>query len=358
MGIEKIDSNFATAQITAEGEKVLYTLPCAPFDLYGVFFDEKNHRFVRMDLDVAQNVSDKVCHLSKHTSGGRVRFSTDSTFFGVTVTYDAFNRMSHMPLLGSSGMTLLEEKENGEVRLIHSVQPSYRKETGYTSSVKLRGGKMRNYILYFPLYNFISSLQIELDAGAQIAGGRKYKDELPILYYGSSITQGGCASRPDNCYQALISKWNNVDYINLGFSGNGKGEQAMAEYLGQTPCSLFVMDYDHNAPNAEHLEKTHFPFYEIFRKLQPDTPILMISMPDCDRIPEQAKEREAIIRKSYRKAKAHGDTNVYFLSGKTLFGKEDRVNCTVDRVHPNDLGFYRMAKKIYQKMKQIDKKFQ
>ncbi len=358
MGIEKIDSNFATAQITAEGEKVLYTLPCAPFDLYGVFFDEKNQRFVRMDLDVAQNVSDKVCHLSKHTSGGRVRFSTDSTFFGVTVTYDAFNRMSHMPLLGSSGMTLLEEKENGEVRLIHSVQPSYRKETGYTSSAKLRGGKMRNYILYFPLYNFISSLQIELDAGAQIAGGRKYKDELPILYYGSSITQGGCASRPDNCYQALISKWNNVDYINLGFSGNGKGEQAMAEYLGQTPCSLFVMDYDHNAPNAEHLEKTHFPFYETFRKLQPDTPILMISMPDCDRIPEQAKEREAIIRKSYRKAKAHGDTNVYFLSGKTLFGKEDRVNCTVDRVHPNDLGFYRMAKKIYQKMKQIDKKFQ
>ena len=132
----------------------------------------------------------------------------------------------------------------------------------------------------------------------------------------------------------------------------------MAEYLGKIPCSLFVMDYDHNAPNAEHLEKTHFPFYETFRKLQPDTPILMISMPDCDRIPEQAKEREAIIRKSYRKAKAHGDTNVYFLSGKTLFGKEDRVNCTVDRVHPNDLGFYRMAKKIYAKMKQIDPNFE
>lgn len=358
MGIEKIDSNFAEKKVTAEGELLRYRIPSDCFDLYGIWFDEKQDRFVRMDLDVAQSVSDKVCHLAKHTSGGRIRFSTDSAYFGVEVTYESFTRFSHMPLLGSCGMTLLEERDNGELRLIHSVQPSFRKETGYASTAKLRGGKMRNYILYLPLYNEINSLYIELDATAKVTGGKKYKDELPILYYGSSITQGGCASRPDNCYQALISKWNNIDYINLGFSGNGRGEQVIAEYLGKIPCSLFVMDYDHNAPNAEHLERTHFPFYETFRKLQPDTPILMVSMPDCDRIPEQAKERDAIIRKSYREAKALGDNNVYFLSGKTLFGKDDRVNCTVDRVHPNDLGFYRMAKKIYGKMKQIDKKFQ
>lgn len=358
MGIEKIDSNFAEKKVTADGELLRYRLPCSDFDLYGIWFDEKNNRFVRMDLDVASSVSQKLCSLSKHTSGGRVRFSTDSSYFGVEVTYDEFARMSHMPLLGSSGMTLLEEFDNGEVRLIHSVQPSYRKETGYTSSVKLPGDRMRNYILYLPLYNGIGSLHIELDATAKVTGGKKYKDVLPILYYGSSITQGGCASRPDNCYQALISKWNNVDYINLGFSGNGKGEQVVAEYLGKIPCSLFVMDYDHNAPKPEHLEKTHFAFYETFRALQPDTPILMISMPDYDRMPEQAREREAIIRKSYRKAKAQGDENVYFLAGRTLFGREDRVNCTVDRVHPNDLGFYRMAKKIYAKMKQIDPQFE
>ena len=358
MGIEKIDSNFAATQIAADGEKALYTLPCAPFDLYGVSFDEKNGRFVRMDLDVAERISTKVSHLAKHTSGGRVRFSTDSTFFGVTVTYDNFNRMSHMTLVASSGMLLLEELDDGGLRFVHGVKPSYRNEDGYTSSAKLSGGKMRNYILYFPLYNFVNSIQIELDASAKVAGGKKYREELPILYYGSSITQGGCASRPDTCYQAHISRWNNIDYINLGFSGNGRGEPAMAEYLGKIPCSLFVMDYDHNAPNVEHLKKTHFAFYETFRKLQPDTPILMISMPDYDRIPEQAKEREAIIRKSYRKARAMGDKNVHFIAGKTLFGKEDRVICTVDNVHPNDLGFYRMAKKIYAKMKQIDPKFQ
>lgn len=358
MGIEKIDSNFAEKKVTADGELLRYTLPCKEFDLYGVYFDQKYNRFVRMDLDVALSVSDKLCSLAKRTAGGRVRFSTDSKYFGVEVTYDEFNRMSHMPLLGSSGMILLEECDDGSLRLMKSVQPSFNKEHGYTSTATLHGGRMRNYILYLPLYNGIDSLHIELDATATVTGGKKYKDELPILYYGSSITQGGCASRPDNCYQAFIAKWNNIDYINLGFSGNGKGEQVMAEYLGKIPCSLFVLDYDHNAPDAEHLEKTHFAFYQTFRKLQPDTPILMISKPDYDKHPQKAAEREAVIRKSYRKARAAGDANVYFIAGKTLFGKEDRLNCVVDGTHPNDLGFYRMAKKIYAKMKQIDPKFQ
>lgn len=358
MGIEKLDSNFAEKKVATEGETRRYKLPCAPFDLYGVYFDEKNDRFVRMDLDVAQSLNEKVLHFAKHTSGGRVRFSTDSTFFGVAVTCDCLNRMPHMPLVGSSGMTLLEEQENGALRLIHSVRPPYQQEKGYTSSVKLLGGKMRNYILYLPLYNFISTLEIELDANAEVVGGKKYRDELPIVYYGSSITQGGCAGRPDNCYPAFISKWNKIDYINLGFSGNGKGEQAMAEYIGNLPCSLFVMDYDYNAPTVEHLDKTHFPFYRTFRKHQPQTPILFISRPNFELDEKKAKAREAIIRRSYRKARALGDENVYFLAGKTLFGSEDRVSCTVDGTHPNDLGFYRMAKKIYQKMKQIDPKFQ
>lgn len=358
MGIEKLDSNFAEKKVTANGELLRYQLPCQGFDLYGIRFDEKNGCFVRMNLDVAKGVSDKLCALSKHTSGGRVRFSTDSSYFGVEVTYDSFTRFSHMPLLGSCGMILLEELENGELRLIHSIQPSFRKETGYTSTATLRGEKMRNYILYLPLYNGINTLHIELDAGATVTGGKKYRDELPILYYGSSITQGGCASRPDNCYQAFLSKWNNIDYINLGFSGNGRGEQSVAEHIGKIPCSLFVMDYDYNAPDAEHLERTHFSFYETFRRLQADTPILMISRPNFESNAEKSKDREAIIRKTYRRARALGDDKVYFLAGKTLFGKEDRINCTVDGTHPNDLGFYRMAKKIYQKMKQIDVKFQ
>ena len=209
--------------------------------------------------------------------------------------------------------------------------------------------------MYFPLYNAVNSLEIGLDEQASVCEGKRYREIKPIVYYGSSITQGGCASRPDNCYQALISKWNNIDYINLGFSGCARGEEAIADYLPTIESSLFVCDYDYNANTPEDLEKTHYRLYERYRAVRPDTPILFISRPNFKGT-EEDKLREGVVCGTYERAKAQGDNNVYFLAGKTLFGP-DRENCTVDGCHPNDLGFYRMAKKIYAKMKDINESF-
>ena len=162
-----------------------------------------------------------------------------------------------MPLTGSSGFSLFEEIDEGE-RFIKNLAPTSSDVHGFTVEASLNGDKIRNYILYFPLYNDVKALSISLDKTACVMSGKKYRDELPILYYGSSITQGGCASRPDQAYQALISKWNNIDFINLGFSGNAKGEACMVDYLASIDCSLFVCDYDHNAPDAEYLKNTHY----------------------------------------------------------------------------------------------------
>ena len=211
---------------------------------------------------------------------------------------------------------------------------------------------MRDYILYFPLYNPVRSLSIGLEKGARVDHGKKYKDIKPILYYGSSITQGACASRPDNCYQAMIEKWNNVDFINLGFAGNAKGEDAMADHLASIDCSLFVCDYDYNAPTVEHLKKTHYRLYERYRKARPTTPILFLTKPDL--WGEDEKERERVVRKTYKKALAAGDKNVYFMAGKYFYPNDIRESCAVDGCHPADLGFYFMAKKIYKKMQEID----
>ena len=117
----------------------------------------------------------------------------------------------------------------------------------------------------------------------------------------------------------------------------------MAEYIASLPMSVFVLDYDHNAPNPEHLNKTHYRFYEIIRKAQPDLPIIMVSMPDTDRNPADADERRGIIMNTYLRARAEGDRKVWFVDGRTLFGGRDRDCCTMDGCHPNDLGFYRMA---------------
>jgi len=110
--------------------------------------------------------------------------------------------------------------------------------------------------------------------------------------------------------------------------------------------SVFVYDYDCNAPDAEYLEKTHEPFFKIIRQKNPELPIIMISRPYYSKDTEEIDKRIAVIRKTYENALANGDENVYFISGKTFFAMDDVFACTVDGTHPNDLGFYLMAKAI------------
>lgn len=355
MDISKIDKNMVKNQeVYTTDDKDIYTIPHVKFDLYGVFYDAEDSTFRRIDKEAASKAGIGVNFLHKCTAGGRIRFRTNSTLFSVHVKYLGMSPGDNMGEIGRSGLILLEELDNGKfwtkmvTRL--SIDP---KEN--ISSCNL-SGEMKNYILYLPNYNTITELKIGLSKGAKVEGGKKYKDILPILYYGSSITQGGCAARADASYQAIISKWNNIDFINLGFSGSATAQPSVVEYMCGIECSLFVMDYDYNAPNADYLQKTHYPLYESFRKTHPDTPILMVSKPDMEN-EHQEEERQKVIKASYRRARRSGDKNVYFYNGKNFFDIDNREICTVDRCHPNTLGMYLMAKKLYSKMKKIDKDF-
>jgi len=344
MKIEKIDTNFKKEEIRKFSDKTCYSIPCEKFDLYGVAYDENLHQFVRMDHAVAQQVSEGVGYLSTHTSGGRIRFSTDSSSIAISVSYPSLDQMPHMPLTGSCGFSLLE-KVNSTYKTVAVFRPNMDEKFGYTGEVKIQKEGIHEYILYFPLYNSVSELKIFLDAGAALYEPEKYRAVLPILYYGASIDQGGCASRPDCSYTAMLSKWNDIDFVNLGFSGSCMGEPLMAQYLTGIDCSLLFMAYDGNAPTVEYLQDTHFPFYQAYRKVKKDVPIVFMSVPCFDNYKEPVERRE-ILRQSYLKARSLGDENVYFLDGETLFGEQDRDICTVEGIHPNDLGFYRIAKAI------------
>ena len=128
----------------------------------------------------------------------------------------------------------------------------------------------------------------------------------------------------------------------------------MAEYIAALDCSVIVLDYDHNAPTVDHLRNTHYPFYETIRKVQPNTPIILISKPDLN--PEVDAPRRAVIYDTYKRAKKQGDKKIWFIDGEKLFGKHNRDACTVDGCHPNDLGFYRMAETICPTLKKALKK--
>ncbi len=339
LDISTVDKNFMKGSIYEAENLKWYSIHDAPLEIRGLCVHEGTE-FCRLPKGMLDDVSDGVRTLSWHTAGGRVRFWTDSSRIALRCESRNSGMMSHMPLSGSAGVDIYL---NGVFR--SAIRPA--DTHGGFFEGECKPPKCGNEVeLNLPLYNGICQLFIGVEEGSTVKAPRPYAIEKPVVYYGSSITQGGCASRPGNSYQGHIERWLDCDYINLGFSGNAKGEEIMAAHIAGLEMSAFVYDYDHNAPNPEHLERTHARFFEIVRKAQPLLPIVIISKPDGDGTSEDATRRREIIHATYAAAKKAGDRHVYFINGTDLFTQTDRDACTVDGTHPNDLGFYRMAQGI------------
>ena len=348
MRIEEIDKNFSRKNGIAEPRLIWMDVKEPPLEVYGVIFDEKAGCYVRMPMEVATQVSEWVSDLNCNTSGGRVRFRTNSKVIGIHVITTESNGkvMPNMTLVGKSGFDVYRKRDEDEISLFYeSFLPPVDSTKEYQSTF-VTDGVWADYTINFPLYDGVKSLYVALEEGAEVRAATPYRNFLPIVYYGSSITQGGCASRPGNCYQAILSRKLNLDFINLGFSGNGKAEKEMVDYLANLKMSVLVCDYDHNAPDATYLQNTHLSFYKKVRSVQPDLPIIFLTAPDILRNFSVFEERRKIIRETYQYALQTGDKKVFFIDGAELFAGIDWDLCTVDGTHPNDLGFYRMALRI------------
>ena len=338
--IAKIDRNFAIeTNIEREG-LCFYDVEEAPFRVHGIF--KENGCFRRIPEAVAQQVSPGVCMLHTNGAGGRVRFITDSPYVAIKTEYEP-NKMSHFALTGSSGLDMYEDI-NDESRYLGTFKTPWDVENGYESVVDFPERRERCVTINFPLYSTVYKLHVGLQEGSVLKAAPDYKIKRPVVFYGSSITQGGCASRPGSSYESLLSRRFGFDYINLGFSGNAKGEQAIADYIKKLDMSVFVYDYDWNAPNPKHLEATHDRMFQTIRSAQPELPIIIMAQPTYYLAPIR-EERRKIIEKTYLDAKNRGDQNVYFLDGPKLMElvKDDG---TVDGIHPSDSGFFSMANAI------------
>lgn len=338
--IDQVDTNFRVEASIQESDLCFYDARTSPFRIYGLLYE--NGRFCRMPQKLAETVSDGVYALCTNTSGGRVRFVTNSSCVAISAQMDHICRMPHFAFTGSSGFDLYADYGEGS-RYVRSFIPPLEMETGYESLIELPGEPAERLItIHFPTYSDVLDLKIGLQAGASVKAPPDYTYETPIVYYGSSITQGGCASRPGNTYQAILSRLLDCNFINLGFSGNAKGEPAMASYLTDLDMLIFVLDYDHNAPNSKHLERTHEPLYRAIREKHPALPILMMSRPKYY-LSQEEQTRQRIVESTYRHALESGDRNVYFFPGNELITKEAQNIATVDSGHPNDYGFSCMA---------------
>ena len=330
----KVDKNFVVeTKIEKEGIK-FYNCLAEPFKVYGVYYEDG--KFRRMPEKIAKTVSEGVLILHANTAGGRIRFKTNSPYVAISVKLVETHKKDHFAMTGYAGFDLYDGNE-----YVRTFRPPADLIDYYESVLDFPNEGMHDVTINMPLYSDVMEVYIGVDENAVIEKAPEYVNDKPVVYYGSSVTQGGCASRPGRSYQAVISRRFNCDYVNLGFSGSGRAEDAIIDYIKNLEMSMFVSDYDYNAPTIEHLEKTHEKLYKAVRETHPDIPIIMMTAPKfiCN---EDYANRVILIKRNYDNAVAAGDKNVYFITGRELMklcGNEG----TVDGIHPTDFGFASMA---------------
>jgi len=253
--------------------------------------------------------------------------------------------MPHMPATGVSGLDLYV-KDDGKWKWLANGRPT--KQTNQTVLVGGVPAVQREYLLYLPLYNGVSSVEIGIAKGQSLAKAepRRPEQQKPIVFYGTSITQGGCASRPGMVHTAILGRNLDRPVINLGFSGNGKMEPEMAELLAELDPAVYVLDCLPNLVATETAARVE-PFVRMLRKAHPKTPIVLVEDPTYAGSyllagrKQRVIDNRAALKKAYDRLTADKVEGLHYLPGDKLFGDDDEA--TVDGVHPTDLGFLRQA---------------
>jgi GDSL-like Lipase/Acylhydrolase family/N-terminus of Esterase_SGNH_hydro-type len=301
--------------------------------------------FDRLPARAEGNVRDAVWSLSRHSAGMCVRFRSAATEFHAHWKLTSSRlAMPHMPATGVSGLDLYV-LHDGKWRWLVNGRPQAQ-ETKSRLVTGLPPGT-RDYLLYLPLYNGVTQVEIGVPMSSTIMRVPAADDTAkPIVFYGTSITHGACASRPGMVHTAILGRWLNAPVINLGFSGNGRMEPEVAELIAEIDASVYVLDCLPNITAADVTARTA-EVVAILRAKHPSTPIVLVedrSYADSFLVTSKRKRNESsrvALRAEFEKLKAAGDQNLYYIYGENLLGNDGEG--TVDSSHPSDLGFMRQA---------------
>ena len=340
---ERLDAK----QARADEKRAILWYDIRPLGLEGQGWKETKAPFDRLPAKAEGVVRPPVWGLSRNSAGLAVRFRSDSPSIHCRWTLTGGNlALPHMPATGVSGVDLYVKTDDGTWRWLAVGRPTQTPTNEAALVSNLPAGE-RDYCLYLPLYNGVSQVEIGIAKDKSIAKlPRDEKHSRPIVYWGTSITQGGCASRPGMVHTAILSRRLDRPAINLGFSGNGKMEPEVAALMAEIDAEVFVIDCLPNMTAAEVAERIE-PLVAIVRKSRPTTPILLVedrTYTDAHLLADKRRrndESRVQLRKAYDKLSAAGDGNLYYLAGEDLLGDDDEA--TVDGSHPTDLGFMRMA---------------
>lgn len=325
------------AALSPDGKTLWFD--CKSLVVEGKGWSDTQSFYDRLPARAEGKVTPAVWSLSHHSAGMCIRFMTDAPTIQVrwALLPNAGLAMEHMPATGVSGVDLYSRDKTGQWFFVGNGRPS---DPVNTATFSPPAGQP--HLLYLPLYNGVTSVEIGIPREHTLSqpahpDPARPGQPKPIVFYGTSITQGGCASRPGMAFTAIVGRKLDLPVINLGFSGSGQMEPAMADLLAELDPSAYVLDCLWNM-SQEMVETRVEPFVRTLRAARPDTPIYLAE--DCT-IWNVSTAKGKAVRELRDKLTAGGMKDIYFISNHDMLG-EDREG-TVDGCHPNDLGMMRQS---------------
>lgn len=313
----------------------------------------KENRYDRLPLSYKEIVREPVWELSKSSTGMSIRFFSNSTSLSVKWTILNDVKMNHMAETGIKGIDLYFNNE-GNWQYLNTARP-----TGVENESKLienMSNEMREFKMFLPLYDGLVNIKVGIDSNSVIKKPLK-NNRKPIVFYGTSITQGGCASRPGMAHTNIISRKLDIDCINFGFSGNGRMEQPIAKVISELDPAFYVIECLPNMMSTEQIINRTIPLVKTIREKRPETPIVLVE----NFIYEQSVLNEemggninkfnAALKTEYTKMIEGGFEHVYYMETENATGTDHEG--TVDGVHFTDLGFIRYADFLIDKFVQF-----
>jgi len=313
----------------------------------------KENRYDRLPFSYKNIVRKPVWDLSKSSAGLSIRFLSNSTT--ISVKWKILNdfTMNHMAETGIKGVDLYYKNDNGW-QYINTGRPQ-----GIDNDYLLVDNmteNLREFKIFLPLYDGVKNIEVGINSTSLI---RKVKENTkkPIIFYGTSITQGGCASRPGMAHTNIISRKLDIDVVNFGFSGNGRMEQPIAELISETEPLFYVIECMPNMISAENISKTTIPLVNTIKKKNPDTPILFVDHFDFsfsvldNQVKKYTDSMNTALKTEFKKMVDNGYENIFHLESKNALGSD--YEGTVDGVHFTDLGFIRYADFLIERFKEL-----
>lgn len=325
-------------------------------------WEDTGREYARIPAWLKDSVRPDLWERTQCSSGIAVRFATDSKRIGVNYRLLWDTHMIHMADTGLKGTDLYTFEGDSVWRHVNTNRPYLKdKENKIVDSqyVENLDGMMHEYMIYFPLYDGIEELYVKVDSGAVIVPGRPdlIDRSRKIVAYGTSIMQGGCASRSGMASTNILSRELNAEIVNIGMSGEGKMDFCMARAMARIPdVDLYLLD---PVPNCTEMmcDTLTYDFVKIIADANPDTPIVMVEGPIYpyarydSHFGNYLPAKNVAFRRNYDRLRAAGYKNIHYIESKGMDGVED--DGTVDGIHLTDLGFRHYADLIGPKLREI-----